>query len=512
MNEKVFGEPISPGIGSGEVWHWRIAFSAVQTNFTDAAALAKQSLQPFQSSEFFSLYMGMLSDPMLKKLVEDGQQNGLSFEAAVREAQQTITKVVAAAGGDSYIAARADDVAKVCDLLLRSETPVTVPPGKVAVADHLTLTQILSLPRSRLAGLVIGNTGINSHLALLARGAGIPTVGGIDAPCKLFPEGVNVIVDGNSGSIKEGRDIAKKPDKFTTGAVSTACGIEITLLANVESSWQVAQLGGTRAVGLYRTEFEAIATREFPSRKRWEKIAKDVLAETSDVAFRLYDIGADKQLNHGAVNEQNPALGRRAHRRWSEETYWSHAKAQALGLLAATQHSEVRITLPFVADTEEAVYVKSAIENLGNEVPGFRAENLRFGVMLELPSVLCDIKNLDQQFDYFSVGTNDLLQYLYATDRERREDSFSSVCRPSALRFLHALLQPITIPITVCGNAGSDALQLKALIAIGYRRFSVPAGIGASIRKIVSEISIPKELGKNLLSTVTKAEVSELLV
>jgi phosphotransferase system enzyme I (PtsP) len=364
---------------------------------------------------------------------------------------------------------------------------------------------LLDYDRSRLRGLVLEEGGPTSHIAIVARALGIPAVGEVANATSLVEPGDAIIVDGAAGEVQ----IRPKPDVEAAYAEKarlrarrqeqyrrlrdippvTRDGVAISLQLNAGLLVDLPHLEETGAagVGLFRTELQFMIAERMPSATEQQALYKAVFAAAGGrpVTFRTLDIGGDKILPYmQAMEEENPALGWRAIRIGLDRP--GLLRAQLRALLKAAGGRALKIMFPMVATCDEFARAKAIVEREttylarhGHPLP----EDLKLGVMLEVPSLLFQIEEICQVADFVSVGTNDLMQFLFAVDRENRlvANRFDPLSVPSlrALKRVAETASACGCPATVCGEIGSKPLEALALVALGFRTLSMsPAAIG----------------------------------
>ncbi|MET0606187.1 MAG: phosphoenolpyruvate--protein phosphotransferase, partial [Beijerinckiaceae bacterium] len=381
----------------------------------------------------------------------------------------------------------------------------SLPDNAILVARAMGPTALLEYDRARLRGLVLEEGGASSHVAVIARALGLPAVSGIANIAGIVEPGDAIIIDGVSGEVRvrpqpdveaayaeRARMRARRQEQFRklrdVPAV-TRDGVVVSLMLNAGLSIDLPHLDDTGAdgIGLLRTELQFMISPRLPSGSQQEALYRTAIeaAGSRPVVFRTLDIGGDKVLpyfRHG--EEENPALGWRAIRIGLDRP--ALLRTQLRAMLRASAGREARIMIPMVASLSEferargmAEQEAAFLKKHGHETP----TRLQFGVMIEVPSLLHQLEEIATAADFLSVGSNDLLQYLFAADREnprvaQRFDSLS----PAFLRVLSQIVEAgraANKPVSLCGEIGGKPLEAMALIALGYRHLSMsPASIG----------------------------------
>jgi phosphotransferase system, enzyme I, PtsP len=376
---------------------------------------------------------------------------------------------------------------------------------------------LLEYDRSRLRGLVIEEGGPTSHIAIVARALNIPAVGEVENATALVETGDAIIIDGSVGDVQ----IRPRPDveaayaakarlrarrqeqyrKLRDLAPVTKDGVAIGLHLNAGLLVDLPHLQETGAagIGLFRTELQFMIAERMPSGGEQQKFYAAVLEAVGDrpVTFRTLDIGGDKILPYmQKVEEKNPALGWRAIRIALDRP--GLLRSQIRALLKAAAGRPLKVMFPMVATCDEFARAKAVVRREqaylarhGHAVPS----SVELGAMVEVPSLLFEIDDIAREADFLSVGSNDLMQYLFAADRENRMVAHRfDALSPPALRALKLIVERAAAadrPVTVCGELGGKPLEAMTLIGLGFRQLSMaPAAVGpvkAMILKLEAE-------------------------
>ncbi|PZU94508.1 MAG: phosphoenolpyruvate--protein phosphotransferase [Chelatococcus sp.] len=449
---------------------------------------------------------------------------GLTAEAAV-ERVQSDTRAKMLRQTDPYLRERLHDLDDLANRLLRTligrangVAREEMPENAILVARSMGPAALLDYDRARLRGLVLEEGGPTSHIAIVARALGIPAVGEIVNATALVQSGDAVIVDGQAGEVQirpqpdvenaykdKARLRARKQkqyEKLKELPAVTKDGTEITLQINAGLIVDMPNLEATAAsgIGLFRTELQFMVAQHMPTTAEQQALYSAVLeaAGGRPVTFRTLDIGGDKVLPYmERVEEENPALGWRAIRIGLDRPRLLRAQLRAL-LRAGAGH-DMKIMLPMVATVDEFRRARLLVEReqamlakQGNEPP----TSLHLGVMVEVPSLLFELPEIVQEADFLSVGTNDLLQFLFAADRENKRvaDRFDPL-GVGALRALRSIVEAASetdCPVTVCGEMGGKPIETMALIGLGYRSFSMSAASVGPIKAMLRALDVGK--------------------
>ncbi len=444
---------------------------------------------------------------------------------------------------DKTLAERANDIVDVRKRViknLRDKNTVkrhSLNFDAIIVAKTLTVTDTLNLENERIAGLVIETGGVTSHVAILARSLGIPAIFGVKDVTNLIEVGDTMIVDGSNGTITINPDAQAKEDfnarkSFyqklhkenmleSKKATVTLDGEEIDIQANIDTYQDVVDIGeyGCENVGLYRTEFLYLSQSAFPSEEVQFEHYKGILSVVSGVTtIRTLDLGGDKIVENYVISGEtqttgNSFLGWRAIRYCLSNL--AIFKTQLRAMLRASAYGKLRILIPMVTIFDEIIATKKIIEEVKAEL---LAEGIDFdddvkvGIMIETPSSAISADIFAEHVDFFSIGSNDLIQYTLACDRT--DENVSYLYRPldpSLVRLIKMAVDAAAksnIDISICGEMGAGIRFLPVLLGLGIKKISMSKmsapGIKRAIRKM--KLSDCKKLADTILYT---AEVDE---
>lgn len=456
--------------------------------------------------------------------MRDVVMTGLTAEAAV-ERVQSDTRAKMLRQTDPYLRERLHDLDDLANRLLRTLTGRAngvareeMPENAILVARSMGPAALLDYDRGRLRGLVLEEGGPTSHIAIVARALGIPAVGEVVNATALVQAGDAVIVDGMAGEVQirpqpdvenaykdKARLRARKQkqyEKLKAQPSITRDGVNITLQINAGLIVDMPNLDATASagVGLFRTELQFMVAQHMPTTAEQQALYTAVLDAAQDrpVTFRTLDIGGDKVLPYmERIEEENPALGWRAIRIGLDKPRLLRGQLRAM--LRAGVGRDLKIMLPMVATTDEFRRARMILhrEQAMLEKQGVAApRDLRVGAMVEVPSLLFELPELVREADFLSIGTNDLMQFLFAADRENKRvaDRFDPLS-VGALRALKTIVEAaaeVDCPLTVCGEMGGKPLEAMALIGLGYRGFSMSAASIGPIRAMLRALDTGK--------------------
>jgi len=335
-----------------------------------------------------------------------------------------------------------------------------------------------------------------AHVAIIARALDIPVIGRIKGIMDRVSEGDPLIVDGDRAQafLRPGEDIRrsfldtvrvnKERREYYNALIplpsDTKDEHHVSLLSNAGLLVDVEQMRdlGAEGIGLFRTEIHFMMRTELPSIEEQTELYKRILeaADGRHVTFRTLDVGSDKTLPYlESDDEENPSMGWRAIRVGLDRPMLLRRQMRAMVRAAKQCGTSVSIMFPMVTEVEEFVAAKKLLDReIESEMPG---QTINAGAMLEVPGLLFQLEQLLSQVDFLSVGSNDLMQFLFATDRgnprlSERYDTLS----PAALKMLKTVVDNCTaadVPVTVCGEMAGSPIEAMALVGLGYRRLSM---------------------------------------
>jgi phosphotransferase system enzyme I (PtsP) len=443
--------------------------------------------------------------------LDEAVMTGLTAEAAV-ERVQSDTRARMLRQTDPYLRERLHDLDDLANRLLRqllgqghAPSREQLPENAVIVARMMGPAALLDYDTKRLRGLVLEEGGPNSHVAIVARAIGIAAVGEIANATGIVDPGDAIIADGTSGDvhIRPSPDLeaayaervrlrARRQQQYLAlrdKPCVTKDGETVTLMLNAGLLVDLPHISETGAagIGLFRTELQFMVAAAFPRTSEQLSLYRAVLDAAGDrqVTFRTLDIGGDKVLPYMRnIEEENPALGWRAIRLGLDRP--GLLRSQIRALLKAAAGRNLKIMFPMVAAVHEFDEAKQLVERElthlrrhHHELP----ERVEIGTMVEVPSLLFQLDELLDRVDFLSVGSNDLMQFLYAVDRgnPRVAGRFDQLSAPMlrALKDIADRGNAHGKPVTLCGELASKPIGALALVALGYRSLSVsPSAVG----------------------------------
>ena len=488
-----------------------------------------------QERALFDAYLSMLDDASMGGEVSERIGKGVTaayaWSEVILEHESNFSSM-----SDPYLRERAADVRDLgrrvlAHLQASSQHSRTFPENTILVGEELTASMLGEVPTECLVGLVSVQGSGNSHVAILARAMGVPTVmGAVDLPFTRI-DGREIIVDGSRGSIytDPSPDLRKHYDEIRADDLDVVKGLEALkdlpcetldnhrvplwvntgLMADVLRSLE----RGAEGVGLYRTEIPFLLRERFPSEEEQRIIYREQLEAFAPhtVTMRTLDIGGDKSLPYFPIEEENPFLGWRGIRVTLDHPEIFLAQVRAM-LKASEGLNNMRIMLPMISSVAELEAAKVLIHRAFLELTeeGFNLEMPPIGVMIEVPAAVYQARELAARSDFLSVGSNDLTQYLLAVDRNNPQvaDLYQAF-HPAVLRALHQVVRDghsQGVSVGICGELAGDPGAAVLLMAMGYDVLSMNATNLPRVKKVIRGITL--EQAENLLDEVMAQEDS----
>ena len=487
---------------------------------------AAQSLGEAEA-QVFDAHLMVLSDPeMVGQIKQNIQDNKVNAEAALKEVTDMYIGMFEAMDDNAYMQERAADIRDVAKRILAHLLGVTLPNPSmineevIVVAHDLTPSDTAQLDRTYVKAFVTDIGGRTSHSAIMARSLEIPAIVGtkeitdkVKAGDILAVNGIigDVIIDPTDAEKSEFEAEAKayadqkaEWDKLKNAETVTADGKHVELAANIGTPKDLEGVhkNGGEAVGLYRTEFLYMDSSDFPTEEDQYQAYKAVLEgmEGKPVVVRTMDIGGDKELPYLTLpHEMNPFLGYRALRISLSELGDGMFRTQMRALLRASVHGNLRIMFPMVATLKEFRAAKAIFEDekqkLVNE--GVEVSNdIQVGIMIEIPAAAVLADKFAKEVDFFSVGTNDLIQYTMAADRMNERVSYLyQPYNPSILRLIKNVIDAAHAEgkwAGMCGEMAGDQTAVPLLLGMGLDEFSMSATSILKTRSLMKRLDTTK--------------------
>ena len=478
---------------------------------------------PESASLIFAAHFMMLKDPKFIDSMAAKIDDGIPATRAVRDVAGKYIGLFS----DSphpYIREKVSDIEDLAGRLLNNLVPSSSETngdssGRVVVAQALYPSELLKLAAESVAGIVLANGGVTSHVAIIARSLKIPVVV-VQCPELLhLPADTQLLVDGEVGNVyvdpsadiidrfdarnQAQQQVAAARPPIPYGAARTTDGTPVDLLANINllGELPLAREMGAAGIGLYRTEFPFLIRPTFPSETEQYLVYRQVVEHMGDkpVVFRTLDIGGDKTLAYSdAGKEPNPELGLRSIR--FTLAYRDVFEQQLRAILrAAADRQTLGIMFPLIASVDDFLLARQVVRDC---LSSLRAEGLdhhdhpAIGMMVELPAVVESMAAFAAEADFFAIGTNDFVQYMLGVDRSNKR--VADYYRPEHPSVLRSLARVVRVagdhrkPISVCGEMGHDAAMIPFLLGIGIRRLSIDPQFMPAVHQRIAGLSIDR--------------------
>lgn len=509
-----------------EINRFKTAVKQAKAELNQIIANTPEGLQ--KHSDILQTHVVLLEDKMIfDRTVETINKDTVNAEWALKKVTSSVQSMFQDIS-DPYLKDRAGDIVQVSDRIMahlvgvNSVNIADIDKRVILVAYDLSPAQTSQINLERIKGFVTVRGGITSHTSIIARTLGIPAVQGISNATTHIQTDDIIIVDGSDGSVvinpSEKALIAyeERQHRFESFRASiartshrpakTRDGHRISVMGNIEMPEQVVSVidNGGEGIGLYRTEFQYLSRSQFPNEDELFDKYKDVVEvmQSSPVTIRTLDINGDKAIHNSNSTETNPVLGLRAIRYCLQrpEVFQTQLKA----ILRAAHYGDVRVLFPMISTYDELMAAKNLLyqtmEDLDQAGIPFKRD-VAVGVMVEVPSLAIMADMIAPQVDFFSIGTNDLIQYSMAVDRSNKDVArLYNPLHPAILRMLKIVsdaAQKHTIPLFMCGEMAGDPFNIPILLGLGIDELSM------------NPQTIP--MAKNVIRTLAVADTQSFL-
>ncbi|WP_416982082.1 phosphoenolpyruvate--protein phosphotransferase [Alistipes communis] len=552
-------QAMADAVAIGRVWRYRAgAYAssgrvvpsgerpAEQSRFDAAVAAAEGELEKLAAAnEIFAAHLELAADPMLMENVAEKIAEGMTAADAVHAASGELAALFAQID-DEYLRARADDVRDVCRRILRQLVPsetdpfAAIPDGSILAADELAPSDTARIDFSRVRGVVTRCGSATSHLAILARNRNLPAVVGLGDDFDRLDDGTIVVLDGSAGELliapdehtaaeyrrrmEEAEARSAAADAYASQPVTTRDGRVLAVLANAGSVDEVERAirSGADGIGLFRSEFLYMQRQDgFPD----EQVQTAAYARAAELCggrplvIRTLDIGGDKSLPYYRFpEEENPFLGWRAIRVSLELR--DMFRTQLRAILRASARGGVRVMFPMIVSLAELRDALALLEECKEEL---RRQEVPFddripvGVMIETPAAVFMADELAAEVDFFSIGTNDLTQYVLAVDRgNRRIAAMYDTLHPAVVRAMRLTVDAAHrhgCEVGICGEFAGCAAHAELLVGLGFDELSVAPPSVPAVKERIRGLETPQaELtARRAVEAATASEVHELI-
>lgn len=552
-------QAMADAVAIGRVWRYRAGAYAPsgrvvpsgerpveQSRFDAAVAAAEGELEKLAAAnEIFAAHLELAADPMLMENVAEKIAEGMTAADAVHAASGELAALFAQID-DEYLRARADDVRDVCRRILRQLVPseadpfAAIPDGSILAADELAPSDTARIDFSCVRGVVTRRGSATSHLAILARNRNLPAVVGLGDDFDRLDDGTIVVLDGPAGELliapdehtaaeyrrrmEEAEARSAAADAYASQPVMTRDGRALAVLANAGSVDEVERAirSGADGIGLFRSEFLYMQRQDgFPD----EQVQTAAYARAAELCggrplvIRTLDIGGDKSLPYYRFpEEENPFLGWRAIRVSLELR--DMFRTQLRAILRASARGGVRVMFPMIVSLAELRDALALLEECKEEL---RRQEVPFddripvGVMIETPAAVFMADELAAEVDFFSIGTNDLTQYVLAVDRgNRRIAAMYDTLHPAVVRAMRLTVDAAHrhgCEVGICGEFAGCAAHAELLVGLGFDELSVAPPSVPAVKERIRGLETPQaELtARRAVEAATASEVHELI-
>lgn len=495
-----------------------------------------------EKAKIFSAYEMLLEDPMLIDPIIAAVKSGEDKKSAI-ERETEAKAAILASKNNEYMRQRADDIRYIgklmCDVLDGADDEFVFPEGDgkyIIAARELTPVDTMSFDKSRLAGFATELGGAASHTVILAKSLGIPAIVGVKNLEKTDIS--DAYLDGYTGILTVEPDETKKAEyekkiaeedllnkklsEIKNSKAKTKDGKKIAVAINIGKPADMKEAQGIDGVGLFRSEFLYSSSKKKPTLDEQIKAYREVIKKASpeSVTIRTLDIGGDKKLDYIEVApEENPFLGNRGIRLCLNNPEIFEEQLRAI--LIAAEGEKVKIMLPMVACLSEVKRTRDIIEKIKKELQAENTEfcrNISVGIMIETPAAAIMADVFAKYVDFFSIGTNDLVQYVMAADRGNAEiEELYNPYHPAVIRMIARVIEAgrnAGIEVSMCGDLAANTAFCELFIGLGLEKFSVPVPMASRIKYKISNISseAAKDFAKEVLEAEDEEKIKELLL
>lgn len=475
-----------------------------------------------EEAKIFSAYEMLFKDEALFQPIRKSIESGVSEEQAINNECSKVCMIFESMK-DEYMRQRADDIKFICSMLIKcikgEDYDFELPEGSepvILAAKELSPADTMNLDVKRLAGIITELGGTTSHTVILSKSLGIPAVVGTKELMNYSDkyDGLFGLLDGDKGilicepdeasvsefdkRIEEERKLKNEISKFNDKEAVTKDGKQVSVLCNIGSPKDLSCVKDTvyNGVGLYRSEFLYVNGKSKPKFDEQIKSYKTVIDTVypNPVTIRTLDIGGDKEVSYlNLPKEENPFLGNRGIRLCfcMEELFTEQIKA----ILKSADGKKVKIMFPMITELNEIKKAREFVENALQELYGHtdcKKANVDVGIMIETPAAAVMSDKFSKYCDFFSIGTNDLIQYVTCADRGN--DSIQEIYNPfnpAVIRMIRKTIEEgkkAGIEVSVCGDLAANVNFIPLLLGIGLEKFSVPGTLVNKVKYLLSKL------------------------
>ncbi len=490
-------------------------------------------------------HMVLFKDKMLYgRTIETIEKEMVNAEWALKKVVATVKSMFQDIS-DPYLKGRATDIVHVSDRIIRNlvgvevENIAKIDKRVILVAHDLSPADTSQIQLEKIKGFVTNRGGKTSHTGIIAQTLGIPSVLGLDNATSLINTDDIIVVDGKAGLViihptdqtiveyEETLSRLQEHNAIITRSsqrpAETTDGLQLQVMGNIELPEEVVSVldHGGDGVGLFRTEFLYLTRRSFPKEDELFEQYREVveIMVPRPVTIRTLDVNGDKAISYASnADEENPALGLRAIRFCLKRP--DVFKTQLRAILRAAAFGNVRVMIPMISSVDEVVEAKQifceAAESLDKEGVPFNS-NIKVGIMIEVPSAVIMADKLAEVVDFFSIGTNDLVQYSLAIDRGNRDVAYLyQTLHPAVIRMIKSVIdvgRDKSTDVYMCGEMAGDPINIPVLLGMGMNELSMNPFSIPAVKKMIRTLNVndSKQFAKDVLKLSTTSDIVNLV-
>ena len=492
-------------------------------------------------SDILETHVVLLKDKMLyDKTIEIIKNEHVNAEWALRKVATDVQSMFQSIP-DGYLRERAFDIEQVAERIMNNLIGSNrtnfkdISKRVILVAHDLSPADTSQIQTDRIMGLVTDRGGRASHTSIIARALEIPAVLGLETATQTIKNDDLLIIDGTTGiviinpddqTLVEFEERRIRYEEFKAAAIEnshlraeTKDGLHVQVMGNIELPEEVSSvidLGGD-GIGLYRTEFQYLNRPSFPSEDQLFQKYKEVveIMAPKPVTIRTLDINGDKAIAGSASDEENPALGLRAIRYCLKKP--EVFKPQLRAILRASAFGNVRIMFPLISSYHEIIEAKKMLKDAADslDADGLAYDkNLEVGIMIEVPSAVIIADLLAEEADFFSIGTNDLIQYSFAVDRGNKQVAYLyRALDPAVIRMIKHVAdvgKQKNIKVFMCGEMAGDPINMPILLGLGIDELSMSPQVMPAVKSMIRSLDV-KETNNFIKQVMEKSTASDIL-